>query len=105
MDKAVLKRKLEEILSLEANWDDEDALRIERETAEKAQKYIPLMEKKMQEKGWELSEPLISAVPDGSIDVKWKTKYCEVLLNVPPKDKLPEYYGDNYSTDTIKGKL
>ena len=42
--------------------------------------------------------PLISPVPDGSVDINWETDKFELLINVPAKDNLlVNLYGERMS--------
>ena len=50
--------------------------------------------------------PQINPGPEGSIDVHWKTRQFELLLNFPADPTLPAgFYGDDYGTLKIKGKM
>ena len=50
--------------------------------------------------------PSIMPGPGGSIDVHWKNKSFELLINFPPAPGAPAtFYGDDYGTIVIKGQL
>ncbi|MBI4661430.1 MAG: hypothetical protein HY735_21620 [Verrucomicrobia bacterium] len=50
--------------------------------------------------------PKILPGPDGSIDVHWKTKTCELLVNVPAgSNQRADFYGDDYGSLRIKGTI
>jgi hypothetical protein len=50
--------------------------------------------------------PRINPGPDGSIDIHWKKKKFELLLNFPSDARLPAgFYGDDYGAVKIKGKI
>ena len=45
---------------------------------------------------FEVPLPRIQPVPDGSIDLNWKTEPFELLINIPPKkDEIICVYGEH----------
>jgi hypothetical protein len=50
--------------------------------------------------------PNIGPGPNGSIDLHWKRKDYELLVNIPVDNcELASFYGDNYGTHKIKGSF
>jgi hypothetical protein len=50
--------------------------------------------------------PDIGGGPNGSVDLHWRRKDCELLVNIPASDKeLAAFYGDDYGTCKIKGSF
>jgi hypothetical protein len=49
--------------------------------------------------------PRFGPGPSGSIDIHWKTERHEILINIPKGDGPAEFYGDDYGTESIKGKF
>jgi hypothetical protein len=44
--------------------------------------------------------------PDGSLDIHWKNKKKELLLNIPSDNNSPaQFYGDDYGKLCIEGKM
>ena len=53
-----------------------------------------------------LDAPRISPGPIGSIDLHWKNKNYELLLNIPRDSGKPaSFYGDDFGAMSIKGTL
>lgn len=53
-----------------------------------------------------VNPPAILPGPDGSIDLHWRTPLKEMLVNVPANSNEPiAYYGDDYSSNSIKGEI
>lgn len=53
----------------------------------------------------ELLKPRVDHLEDGTIDIHWKTKDFELLLNADPEGGAT-YYGDNLTSESsIKGNL
>ena len=46
---------------------------------------------------------IVTELSDESIDLHYKSKNCEILVNV--SKKRTSYYGDNYKEDSIKGEI
>ena len=50
--------------------------------------------------------PQIGPGPDGSVDLHWKQKSWELLVNIPSKNnEMASFYGDDYGVQIIKGTL
>ena len=50
--------------------------------------------------------PKIGPGPDGSIDLHWKQKTWELLVNIPADDsQMAVFYGDDYGAAKIKGSF
>jgi hypothetical protein len=50
--------------------------------------------------------PRISPGPDGSIDLHWKQKTWELLVNIPADDsQMAVFYGDDYGAAKIRGSF
>ena len=88
-----LEEQIKKILSLGDNWDNEGAVAIKKETADKAINYIQIVKKKILEiSGLELKEnPHILPGPCGSIDLEWQTAEYHLLVNIPLGSELPDY--------------
>jgi hypothetical protein len=62
-------------------------------------------------KGYELCSsyppaPKIGPGPDGSIDLHWKQKTWELLVNIPANaNQMAVFYGDDYGAAKIKGSF
>jgi hypothetical protein len=53
-----------------------------------------------------LPVPNIGPGPDGSIDIHWKYRSWELLVNIPANpDENAVFYGDNYGTQKIRGSV
>jgi hypothetical protein len=54
----------------------------------------------------QLPVPHIGAGPNGSIDLHWKRKNSELLVNIPADPNgLVTYYGDDYGAQKVKGTM
>ena len=50
--------------------------------------------------------PRIASGPDASIDLHWKQKEWELLVNIPKDDsQMAVFYGDDYGSSKIKGSF
>lgn len=50
--------------------------------------------------------PRIGPGPNGSIDLYWKEKDWELLINIPAESgKMATFYGDDYGSQKIKGSF
>ncbi|MFL6199729.1 MAG: hypothetical protein ACJ76J_11160 [Thermoanaerobaculia bacterium] len=99
--------KSKSILDLPPDWDDAGSPQIQRETWTRAVVFLLFHAAIL----WTRSEammpnPRILAGPDGSVDLHWKTRRRELLINVPsdPAQTLA-YYGDDYESERRKGAL
>lgn len=93
------------ILDLKEDWDGEGALAYSNEVWERAVRFVRRYALKSYERfGSIVNAPRILPGPNGSIDVHWKEKNFELLVNIPTDPKeLASFYGDDYSAARIKG--
>jgi hypothetical protein len=50
--------------------------------------------------------PRIGPGPNGSVDLYWKERDWELLINIPAdSEKLATFYGDDYGSQRIKGSF
>lgn len=90
------------ILEIEDNWDGEGSVGYSVETWEKAVSFLRVLEDTLHVA---LDAPDILPGPDGSIDLHWLTEQYEMLVNIPSEGDVATYYGDNYSSNSIKGSI
>jgi hypothetical protein len=101
--------KSRSILDLPDDWDDEGSPRYAPETWERAVRFVLKNTVNLwRSEQVRVPAPAIHNGPAGSIDLHWKTRGAELLINVPPS--LPErpatYYGLNAETGLeTKGHL
>lgn len=95
------------ILALESDWNDECALPISNETWKRTTNFLEAHAKWMVGVfGIEIKAPQIGPVPDGSIDLHWKTEEMELLINVPTNLNSPAtFYGDDFGLIRIEGTV
>jgi hypothetical protein len=107
---AELKAEIEvaqEILKLADDWDGEGSSAYSAHTLSRAIEFL----KAHSAKGFALRSayppvPRIGPGPDGSIDLHWKQKAWELLVNIPKDDsQMAVFYGDDYGTAKIKGSF
>lgn len=91
-----------QILGLEDNWDGEGAVRISKETWNKAVTFL-----NNHRIAWDLERnvPTISPVNDGSVDLHWKSERFEVLINIKEHSDQAGIYADDYRTAQIRKRL
>jgi len=93
------------ILTLHEDWDDNGAPRFAEAHWNRVKDFLMQAFSAIWTKNRRvLPPPSISPVPDGSIDIHWKTTDAELLINVPSTGPA-SFYGDNYRTRKIKGTL
>jgi hypothetical protein len=97
------------ILELNDDWDSFDAKKIDKEVWFMA---VSLLSKYahyiLAEFSTVIQPPEINPVPNGTIDLSWRTKNGRFLMNVKGKESntLASYYGDLYNNEQpIKDKL
>ena len=98
-------RQSHRIVDREAECDEEEVLSCCEETWRRAMKIlISHAMTAWHDRRIVVKVPIISAGPDGSIDLYWRAKPYGLLLNVPARaDDCPSYYGDDRdSPDTNK---
>jgi hypothetical protein len=94
------------ILDLPDDWDDEGSPGYAPETWERAARFVLNNAVDL----WRAEQvrvpaPAIHNGPAGSIDIHWKTRGAELLINVPP-ERPATYYGRNAETGLeTKGTL
>jgi hypothetical protein len=99
--------KAQSILTLPDDWDDAGSPAIRPETLRRAVLFLLLHAAVL----WGrysviIPTPRISAGPDGSIDLHWRTRRRELLVSIPQDLKGPApYYGDNFGTERRKGTI
>jgi hypothetical protein len=112
VDQGAIQRTISEAHELPSlkkdNWDDEGARGITRAVADSACELLRSLWAKTSEYGYRaLFTPQVTALPDGSIDLHWRTDYFELLINIPAEAKKhPAFYGDDGSGGSaIKGEI
>ena len=114
--KASKQRKLEELLDKRANhilnlpddWDDNGAEKFKKETLERVSNLLRSVFQDLWDKMIDAPFPLISPVPDGSVDINWETDIFELLVNVPAvNNMLVNLYGErlNHPEDEIEVRI
>lgn len=85
------------ITSLEDDWDGQGSRGYDEATVNRVQRFLAENAQRMWlEIGGATPAPHISPGPEGSIDVQWKLRGRELLLNIPPApEQYASYYGDN----------
>lgn len=105
LEQEIIKAK--KIIELPDNWDDEGAEKISEKTFEMAVKFLTNQSEKMElQENLSIPVPRINPVPDGSIDLFWKTDNYELLVNIPVSpNPIASFYGDDYGKITIEGTI
>ncbi|MHA1798613.1 MAG: hypothetical protein ACTSVY_09215 [Candidatus Helarchaeota archaeon] len=93
------------ILTLDDNWDGEGSKGYNTETFNRSSKFLLNLFQNIYDRYEIVIEvPKILPGPDGSIDIHWRTKDFELLVNIPENSNEPaSYYGDNYSNSSTEG--
>jgi len=104
---AEIKRARQEILNLPNNWDEAGASTIDRNTWEKAERFLRNTASDVfQQRGSQMPVPQILPSPDGSIDILWKNERFKLLINIFPQEKAEaDFYGKTSTGLEIKGKF
>ena len=95
------------ILTLEDDWDGEGSSGYELATWQRTTNYLKQNALRL----WDslhiaLDTPNLSAGPDGSFDIDWKTDKRDLLINIPEdQTKLADFYGSNKAGQIVKGDL
>jgi hypothetical protein len=95
------------MLRLEQDWDEEGSPPIDESTWRVAADFL----RRQADSHWRrhskiIPVPHITPGADGSIDIHWKTKQFELLVNIPSGPEFGAgFYGDNYGALKIKGVL
>lgn len=95
------------ILDWEDDWDGEGSPAYKFTTWERTSKFLVQNTFILwNEQGLSMKVPMITAGPEGSIDIHWKLDDRELLINIPSEtDKNAGYYGDNQKGTIVKGDL
>ena len=94
----LLDKRVNHILNLSENWDDNGAEKFKKETLERVSNLLKKILQELWDQMVDVPFPLISPVPDGSVDINWETDKFELLINVPAKDNLlVNLYGERMS--------
>ena len=113
-----LKDDIDFLLSLRDNFDGEGAMPPKKKTIDRAINYAKHMTAIVKSQlGIELITPHLWLGPDASADAFWRNYDAQrapnkngeytILLNVPPRNAVPEYYAE-FFTDKLhkyEGKL
>lgn len=95
------------VLTLADDGDDEGGAAYSENTLARAVDFVAAHSAK----GYDLCSsyppaPKIGPGPDGSIDLHWKQKTWELLVNIPADDaQMAVFYGDDYGVAKIKGSF
>ena len=98
MDKAIEQAETH-FHGLKEGWDDEGALPIKWDTLAKAAAFLRYAEYH----DHEIPVPCIVPVPDGSVDLEWRTEAYHVLVNFPEDDKNGPMYSWEMGGEKDKG--
>src|SRR5262245_7329836 len=95
------------ILNLEHDWDGEGSSTYDESTWIRATNFLKTNALSLSNNsGLHIPIPEIDPGPHGSIDLHWRTRSRELLINIPhDPNQLAGYYGDNFADEKIKGKL
>ncbi len=94
------------ILDLKENWDDEGAEAYTEETWIKAISFLcEFSIDTFKIFGKTPITPKVYHGPDGSIDILWKTKDINLLLNIPKDDQPATFSGENSLGQEYEGSL
>ena len=87
--------------------EDEEALGFSSEALVRAKAFLLTQSKQFRKIcGYFPPAPRIGPGPRGSVDLYWKEKDWELLINVPLEStKLATFYGDDYGSQKIKGSF
>jgi hypothetical protein len=106
-----LKTEIEQartkLLALGHDWDGEDSAAYSKDTLDRAVSFLTTHSIK----GYDLCSlyppaPRIGPGPEGSIDLHWKEKTWELLVNIPADNsQMAVFYGDDYGALKIKGSF
>jgi hypothetical protein len=105
-----LKAEIEQAEALMESADDLNAEGVQiysRNTFDRAAAFLRLHSDLLREQYRVcLPAPSIGPGPNGSIDIHWKRRSWELLINIPANsDENAAFYGDNYGTQKIKGSV
>jgi hypothetical protein len=103
-----LEKEIEQAaLKLEKKWDGEGSQGYSKDTFERAVAFLTSHAAYLKSMcGISPPTPRIGSGPDGSIDLHWKRKTWELLVNIPADPaQMAVFYGDDYGVQKIKGSL
>jgi hypothetical protein len=110
----VVQRELEaeierskDILQLADDWDGEESSGYSPVTLNRAIAFLKTHSAGLwRSYGARLPIPTIGPGPAGSIDIYWKRRTWELLVNIPPTQEEPAtFYGNDYGSQKIKGSF
>ena len=95
------------MLELPDDWDGEGSPRYSERTFERATAFVRNHVKWLWETfGITAPVPQINPGPAGSIDIHWKQRSWELLVNVPAEEgERATFYSDDYGTLVFKGHI
>jgi hypothetical protein len=87
--------------------DDEEASSFSSEALIRAKAFLLAQSEQFRKIcGYFPPTPRIGPGPNGSIDLYWKEKDWELLINIPAESgKMATFYGDDYGAQKIKGSF
>ncbi len=102
-----LTRQIENLSRLAKGWDGEDALPIDSQTCDRAEDFLFLHMVEFLENKRTAALPKVRGLPDGSIDLFWKTPEFRFLVNIPVKKNAAatffgEYFGDTRARGSVE---
>lgn len=104
-----LRRKIakaERHLDLVDEAEDEDIGRYSKATLERAAAFLIMHADFLAQYDLSLPIPTIGPGPNGSVDLHWKRRSWELLVNIPAEPtRMATFYGDNYGVQKIKGSV
>ena len=95
------------ILAMEDNWDGQGARPCKPLTWARASAFLKQLALDVWKKKQKvIKPPAIALVPDGSIDIHWKTSEFDVLVNIPEgDDESATFSADDYGQNATRGTL
>ena len=98
----------ESLLRLGDDWDGEGSPAYSSATLDTAEEFLKILSTYV----WgqlesDLPVPTIAPGPEGSVDIHWKRREWELLVNIPPagSNEPAVFYGDNYGVEKIRGSF
>lgn len=99
---------LDELRALDANWDEEGALKPDVHNIDHAEIYVRKAFAFLNAEGGLLTVPELNAGPDGSVDVVWRKTRSFLIINFSDADStIGSYYFDQDRNETLgrQGRL
>lgn len=101
-----LYKESQKLLQLKNDWDDEGAKEIKEVTLYKALSFLNTLVTYIYfDKNCNIDLPKLLPSPDGNINIYFHNEQFELCIDIPEKGSIINIYGDNYSTDKIKGSF